>query len=127
MRTRTLITGAAFLLVGTAAAGKAHAQALSLRGSDTLDLVSTDVIANSPLVLTGVPSQFIPCSADTACASFGTTCDTVHQYCVVGGTLLGCTAAQGCLPDGTYTFDNGNGNAADDWQDVLRQIYGGMN
>ena len=51
----------------------------------------------------------------------------MHQYCVVGGTLTGCTAAQGCSPDGTYTFDNGTAAAGDDWQDVLRQIYGGMN
>ena len=44
MRTRTLITGAAVLVVGVSSAGKAHAQ-LNLRGSDTLDLVTTDTIA----------------------------------------------------------------------------------
>src|SRR6266550_70691 len=47
MRTRTLITGAAFLVVGVAGAGRANAQ-LNLRGSDTLDLVTTDVIAACP-------------------------------------------------------------------------------
>ena len=84
--------------------------------------------AAAPLALTGVPSQFIPCTTNTQCTSFGTTCDTARQFCVPGGTLAGCTAAQGCSPDGTYTFDNGTPtNAADDWQDVIRQIYGGMN
>jgi len=204
MRTRTLITGAAFLLVGVASAGKAHAQALNLRGSDTLDLVSTDVIAactgatgnivyvgggsgagqaamasgtqhvapmsrqlngsqctassrqlligldgivvvaknaigadpttctddiggqSNPIVLTGVPTQFIPCTSNAACPT-GSTCDTTRQFCGIGGTLVGCTAAQGCSPDGTYTFDNATAAAGDDWQDVLRQIYGGMN
>ena len=90
--------------------------------------VCTDDIGGGPLVLTGVPSQFIPCTTNTQCTSFGTTCDTVRQFCVPGGTLTNCTAAQGCAPDGTYTFDNGTAaSAADDWQDVLRQIYGGMN
>ena len=206
MRTRTLITGAAFLVVGVAGARSAHAQ-MALRGSDTLELVATDVIAactgaagqivytgggsgagqaamsgasptqhvapmsrqlngsqcttaarqlligldglsivaknptggapatctddiggvSAPLVLTGVPSQFIPCTSNTNCSSFGTTCDTVKQFCVPGGTLASCTAAQGCSPDGTYTFDNGTASAGDDWKDVLAQIYGGMN
>src|SRR4029077_6102478 len=44
MRTRTLITGAAFLVVGVASAGKAQAQ-LNLKGSDTLDLVTTETIS----------------------------------------------------------------------------------
>jgi hypothetical protein len=205
MRTRRLIAGAAFLVVGVAGTGKASAQ-LSLRGSDTLDNLTTNVLANCPgatgqivyvgggssagqgamsgaspiqhvapmsrqlngaqctansrqlmvaldglsiltknaahlspdqctddiggaaIQLTGIPSQFIPCTSDTACASFGTTCDTVKQYCLPGGTLTGCTTAQGCSPDGTYTFDNNTPtNPADDWQDVIRQIYGGMN
>ena len=89
--------------------------------------VCTDEMGGGPLVLTGVPSQFIPCTTNTQCTSVGTTCDTARQFCVPGGTLTSCTAAQGCSPDGTYTFDNGNTNPADDWQDVLRQIYGGMN
>jgi hypothetical protein len=203
MRTRTLITGASFLVVAMADAGMASAQ-MNLRGSDTLDLVTTDAIAacpgaagnivyvgggstagqgamqgtgptqhvapmsrqlnspacttnsrqlligldglsivtknataadpstctddigTGPLVLTGVPSQFIPCTTNTQCTSFGTTCDTVRQFCVPGGTLTACTSAQGCSPDGTYTFDNGNGTGSDDWLDVLRVIFGGM-
>jgi ABC-type phosphate transport system substrate-binding protein len=205
MRTRTLITGAAFLAVGVVGPGSASAQAL--RGSDTLEditenvlaacpaapgvsyigggssagqgamsgagptqhvapmsrqlngtactansrqlligldglaivaknathqpsSVCTDDIGTGPLVLTGVPSQFVPCTTNTACTTlFGATatCDTVRQFCQVSGSLGGCTAAQGCSPDGTYTFDNGNGTGADDWLDVLRQIYGGMN
>jgi ABC-type phosphate transport system substrate-binding protein len=46
MRTRTLITSAAFMAV-SAAAGTASAQ-LQLKGSDTLELVTKDVIAACP-------------------------------------------------------------------------------
>ena len=88
----------------------------------------TDDIGGAPLVLTGIPSQFIPCTSNTQCTSFGTTCDTARQFCVPGGMLGGCTAAQGCSPAGTYTFDNGTpANTSDDWRDVLNQIYGGTN
>lgn len=88
----------------------------------------TDDIGGAAIALTGIPATFIPCTTNTQCASVGTTCDTARQFCVPGGTLGGCTAAQGCSPDGTYTFDNGTPtNAADDWQDVIRQVYGGMN
>jgi hypothetical protein len=201
MRTRTLIMGAAFLIV---AVGREDASA-QLRGSDTLDVVTsqavaacpaaapltysgggstlgqaamaagtqhiapmsrqlngsacttasrqlllaldglsvfaqngthtdpsggtcTDDISTGPIVLTGVPDQFILCTTDAQCAAAGgATCDTARQFCNIGGSIAGCTAAQGCNPAGTYTFDNGNANPADDWQDVLRQIYGGMN
>jgi ABC-type phosphate transport system substrate-binding protein len=81
--------------------------------------------------LTGVPSSYVPCAADATCVTAfgaGATCDTVRQFCAVGGPVAGCTAAQGCTSAGVYTFDNGTPtNPADDWQDVLRQIYGGMN
>src|SRR5262249_26892298 len=94
-------------------------------------LCSDDIgTVGSPLVLAGVPSQFVPCSANTTCSNlFGaaSTCDTIRQFCRNGGTLGGCTASQGCPPDGTYTFHHGTAGAGDDWQDVLRQIYGGMN
>jgi hypothetical protein len=211
--TRTLITGAAFVAV-SAAAGTASAQ-LQLKGSDTLELVTKDVIAACPgangnityigggsgvgqsamtaatptqhvapmsrqlngtgctttarqlligldgivvvaknptggnpntctddvgggtagaggvpaaLVLGGIPAQFVLCTSDAQCATAGgTTCDTVHQFCNIGGSIAGCTAAQGCSPDGTYTFDNGTASTADDWKDVLAQIYGGQN
>jgi len=202
MRTRTLITGAAFLAVGVFGARQASAQALA--GSDTLEDVTENVITNcpaavgvtyvgggstagqnamvsgsqhvasmsralnapactansrqllvgldglsivakngahadpnsctddlgsGPLVLSGIPEQFIPCSSNTVCTTlFGAaaTCDTVRQFCQISGTLAGCTAAQGCNPAGTYTFNNNNASASDDWQDVLRVIYGGM-
>ncbi|HXU01709.1 MAG TPA: hypothetical protein VN903_11995 [Polyangia bacterium] len=82
----------------------------------------------SALQLTGVPNVFVLCTTDAQCAAAGgTTCDTARQFCNIGGSIAGCTAAQGCSPDGTYTFDNGNGAGSDDWVDVLRQIYGGMN
>jgi hypothetical protein len=88
----------------------------------------TDDIGGAAIALTGIPSQFIPCTSNANCSTFGTTCDTVKQFCVPGGTLTACTAAQGCAPDGTYTFDNNTpANPNDDWQDVVRQIYGGMN
>lgn len=214
MRTRTLFTSAAFLAV-SAVAGTASAQ-LQLKGSDTLELVTKDVIAACPgangnityigggsgtgqaamvaspptqhvapmsrqmnnaascttnsrqlvigldgiavvavnstggdpntctddiggngaaptqLQLTGVPSQFVACSSDTVCATAGNpavgACNVAGGYCSPGGTLLACTSAQGCSPDGTYTFDNNTPtNAADDWKDVLAQIYGGQN
>src|SRR5262245_23756019 len=84
--------------------------------------------ASGPLVLTGIPDQFVVCTADAQCAAAGgTTCDTARQFCNIGGAIAGCTAAQGCSPAGTYTFDNGNGPGSDDWRDVLAQIYGGMN
>src|SRR5262245_66055817 len=47
MKTRTLITGAVFLAVAAGGAGTASAQ-LSLRGSDTLEVVTTQVIAACP-------------------------------------------------------------------------------
>jgi hypothetical protein len=209
MRTRTLITGAAFLAVGYAGVSTAYALP-ELRGSDTLENVTeqvvaacqtalglgspvnivyvgggsgagqsamagaaptqhvapmsrqlnggqctansrqlligldglsilaknstggapaacTDDIGGAPLVLTGVPAQFVPCTSNTQCTALGTTCDTARQFCIPGGSLASCTAAQGCSPAGTYTFDNLTPtNAADDWQDVIRQIYGGM-
>ena len=211
MRTRTLITGAAFVAV-SAAAGTASAQ-LQLKGSDTLELVTKDVITAcgldsqityigqgsgagqsamtattptqhvapmsrqlnggacttparqlmigldgivivaknpahgdpstctddvgggtagaggvpAPLVMTNIPTQFVVCTSDTNCSAFGTTCDTVHQYCLPGGTLGLCNNTQGCSPDGTYTFDSGTASTADDWKDVLAQIYGGQN
>jgi hypothetical protein len=88
----------------------------------------SDDVGTGPLVLTGIPDQFVLCTTDAQCAAAGgTTCDTARQFCNIGGSIAGCTAAQGCNPAGTYTFDLGDANPANDWQDVLRQIYGGMN
>ena len=79
--------------------------------------------------LTGVPQKFILCTADAQCAAAGgTTCNIAGQYCDVGGSILGCDATQGCTAPGQYTFDNNTPtNPADDWKDVLAQIYGGQN
>lgn len=44
---------------------------------------------SSPLVMTGIPSQFIPCTSSATCtALFGgaATCDTLRQFCQVSGT-----------------------------------------
>src|SRR5688572_28104096 len=54
----------------------------------------TDDIGGAAIALTGIPATFIPCTTNTQCASVGTTCDTARQFCVPGGTLGGCTAAQ---------------------------------
>jgi hypothetical protein len=81
----------------------------------------------TPITMTGIPAQFVNCTSNTNCTALGTTCDTVRGFCVPGGTLGLCNITQGCSPDGTYTFDNGNGVGGDDWKDVLAQIYGGQN
>jgi hypothetical protein len=91
--------------------------------------VCTDDVGgvSAPLALTGIPSQFVICTTDAQCATAGgTTCNVAGGYCSIGGSIAGCTAAQGCAPDGTYTFNNNNADASDDWKDVLAQIYGGQ-
>jgi ABC-type phosphate transport system substrate-binding protein len=95
---------------------------------------SDDIGGNgsAPLQLTGIPSQFIACSSDTVCATAGNpavgACNVAGGYCNIGGSIAGCTTDQGCASPGVYTFDNNTpSNAADDWKDVLAQIYGGQN
>jgi hypothetical protein len=100
------------------------------QGTDPSGGTCSDDVGSGPLVLTGIPHDFVLCTSDAQCVTAfgsGATCDTARQFCAVGGPVVGCDSSQGCSPDGTYTFDNGNGAGADDFQDVLRQIYGGMN
>ena len=79
-------------------------------------------------MLTGVPSQFIVCTADAQCTTAGgTTCDVARGFCNVGGSIDGLHRHPGLLARRTYTFDSGNGAGGDDWKDVLAQIYGGQN
>ena len=73
MRTRTLITGAAFLVVGVASAGTAQAQ-LNLRGSDTLDLVTTDVIA----ACTGAAGNIVYVGGGSGTGQAAMTAGTQH-------------------------------------------------
>src|SRR6476661_2701050 len=76
MRTRTLITSAAFMAV-SAAAGTASAQ-LQLKGSDTLDLVTKDVIAACPGVAAAGGITYIGGGSGTGQAAMVASPPTQH-------------------------------------------------
>lgn len=161
------ILRAMLLVLSLGASGNATAQTVQLKGSDTLEDITKDLIGLCGLTSTitylgggsgtgqaamvGGTQQIAPMSRQlnsTACTgsagqfllgldgiavtasnqlfgdSLQQTPDT-NDDCtdtISGGVALsvpGCTAADGCSPDGTYTFTS--------WKDVLATIYGGQN